>query len=76
MGMHVFALIMIIFQRDGVRSGCYPRGARKDQSAGCLAKFLDRGKMRSRDRPTLPFCLCHAYLLSTTATGIAKIHKG
>ena len=66
-------------QRGGVRSGCYPRGARKDQSAApgsCLVKLLDRAKMCSRDRPTLPFCLCHVYLLSTTATGIGKIPKG
>jgi hypothetical protein len=58
---------------------CDPRGARKDQFAGSRKlsrKILDRGKMRSRDRPTLPFCLCHAYLLSTTGTAIAKIHKG
>src|SRR2546430_13960761 len=66
-------------QRGGVRSGCYPRGERKDQSAApgsCLVKLLDRAKMRSRDWPTLPFCLCHTYLLSTTVTGIAKIPKG
>jgi hypothetical protein len=79
MGMHIFALIMIIFQRDGVRSGCYPRGARKDQSAG--SRKLSREIFGSRKNaqpgsPELPFCLCHAYLLSTTATGIAKIHKG
>src|SRR2546426_4645193 len=70
---------LICSQRGGVRSGCYPRGARKDQSAApgsCLVKLLDRAKMCSRDRPTLPFCLCHAYLLSTTATGIGKIPKG
>ena len=74
-----FALIMIIPNVAAFGPGVI-RAERERISlrapGSCLVKLLDRGKMRSQDRPTLPFCLCHAYLLSTTATGIAKIHKG
>ena len=74
-----FALIMIIPNVAAFGPGV-TRAERERITlrapGSCLVKFLDRGKMRSQDRPTLPFCLCHAYLPSTTATGIAKIHKG